>query len=71
MPNLPKIQFTATISKMNDNNVLIIRKILLNKDIIKTIVFEILEKGVFEFNGEIVFLDKAKALKNLREAKLI
>lgn len=71
MPDLPKIQFTATISKMNDNNMLIIRKILINRDIIKIIVFEILEKGVFNFNGEVVFLNKAKALKNLREAKLI
>lgn len=61
----------GTIVNHNNRSALMLRKIFVNREIIKRLVLEILRKGTFEFNGEIVFINKEKAIERLKQAELI
>lgn len=73
MPNniKPRIQMVVNIVSVRNRNGIMIRKTFVDKQIIKNIIFEIIRRGVFEFNGEIIFMDKEKAVSRLKETELI
>jgi len=57
--------------RVRNRDGIMIRKTFVDRSIIKNIVLEILKRGVFEFNGEIIFMDKEKAVSRLKETNLI
>jgi len=67
----PRIQMIVNMVRVRNRNGIMIRKTFVDKNIIKNIIIEILKKGVFEFNGEIIFIDKDKAVSRLKETNLI
>lgn len=72
---IPRIQLVGSIVPIKGGshsyNGLMIRKIFVKKEIVKAIVFDILKKGAFDFYGQVVFMDRKKAVLKLKEAKLI
>jgi len=66
-----RIQMVASLINHGGRNALLIRKIFVNERIIKPIVIDILRKGTFDFEGEVIFLDRNKAFSRLKEAKLV
>jgi hypothetical protein len=67
----PRIQMIVNMVRVRNRNGIMIRKTFVDRDIIKNIVLEILKRGVFEFNGEIVFMNKEQAVSRLKETNLI
>jgi len=65
------VPFVASIVIHNGKPALLIRKITNDPEIIREIVREILQKGVFEFQGELRFKNIPNALRRLREAGLL
>jgi len=67
----PRIQMVVNTVRVRNRDGIMIRKTFVDRSIIKNIVLEILKRGVFEFNGEIIFMDKEKAVSRLKETNLI
>jgi superfamily II helicase len=61
----------ATIITHNNRPALMIRKIIVNKEIVQSIVREVLEKNSFNFQGQVIILDKPRAIQMLKQAGLL
>jgi len=66
-----RLIFYASILKHNGTPSLMLRKITTEKKLINDIAFKILQKGIYEFNGILIFRNPIIALNHLHQNGLV